>query len=177
MPGIRYVTTEDAARLAAIYNPLVRETAVSFELEPVSPAEMARRVESVARTHPWIVIEEEIDGPILGYAYAAPHRDRPAYRWSVETTVYVDAGHRGQGLGKTLYTALLDLATSWGYATALAGIALPNPASVALHASVGFTQVGVFPRAGFKFDEWHDVGWWYRPLSNLSPPRTTASPG
>ena len=175
MPRIRNVRTEDAAWLAAIYAPLVRETAVSFELEPPSPDEMARRIESVSRTHPWIVIEEG-EGSILGYAYATSHRQRPAYRWSVETTVYLDAEHRGEGLGKTLYTALLESATRWGYATALAGIALPNAASEALHASVGFTQVGVFPRAGFKFGEWHDVGWWYRPLAAVSPPRQPAPP-
>ncbi len=175
MPRIRRAVTDDAAALAAIYGPLVLETPVSFELEPPAPDEMARRIERVSRTHPWIVMEAA-DGSIVGYAYATSHRKRPAYRWSVETTVYIHADRRGRGLGTTLYTTLLDLATSWGYASALAGIALPNPASEALHASVGFREVGVFPRAGFKFDEWHDVGWWYRPLAGANPPRPPAPP-
>jgi phosphinothricin acetyltransferase len=175
MPRIRQAVTDDAAALTAIYGPLVLETPVSFELEPPAPDEMARRIEKVSRTHPWIVMEEA-DGSIVGYAYATSHRQRPAYRWSVETTVYIHADRRGRGLGTTLYNSLLDLAASWGYATALAGIALPNPASEALHASVGFRKVGVFPRAGFKFDEWHDVGWWYRPLAGANPPCPPAPP-
>lgn len=175
MAGIRYVRSDDAARLAAIYAPVVMETAVSFEMEPPSSEEMARRIENVSRTYPWIVFEDG-EGSILGYAYAGVHRQRPAYHWSVETTVYLDVDHRGQGLGKTLYTALLDLARDWGYANAYAGVALPNPASEALHASVGFSRIGVFPRVGFKFDKWHDVSWWYRPLTTGEAPRTTNPP-
>ena len=175
MTPIRYVRSEDAPRLAAIYAPVVRETAVSFELEPPSPEEMARRIENLSRTHPWIVMEDG-EGSILGYAYAAVHRQRPAYRWSVETTVYLDADHRGQGLGTVLYTTLLDLAADWGYVNAFAGIALPNSASEGLHASVGFSRIGVFPRVGYKFEQWHDVGWWHRPLTPVDAPPTTTPP-
>jgi phosphinothricin acetyltransferase len=135
---------------------------------------MARRIEEVVSGFPWLVAEE--GDVVVGYAYAAALRDRPAYRWSVETTVYIDGGHRGRGVGRILYTALIDVATMWGFANAFAGIALPNPASESLHRSVGFSQVGVFPRAGHKLGEWHDVGWWHRPLSAAHPPVPPAPP-
>ncbi|MGH8952268.1 MAG: arsinothricin resistance N-acetyltransferase ArsN1 family B [Acidimicrobiia bacterium] len=174
MPRIRPVTPDDAARIAAIYEPVVRDTAVSFELEPPSPEEMGRRIETVTPGHPWLVSEEE--GNVVAYAYATAFRQRPAYRWSAETTVYVDGDHQGQGVGRHLYGALIEVATLWGFANAYAGIALPNPASESLHASIGFTPVGVFPRAGHKFGRWHDVGWWHRPLSPTEPPRSPTTP-
>jgi phosphinothricin acetyltransferase len=174
VPRLRPATVDDAPRLADIYDPIVRDTAVSFELEPPGPAEMARRIEKVASVYPWLVSEE--DGVVLGYAYATAFRDRPAYRWSVETTVYVHPAHRERGVGRTVYAALLALAETWGYANAFAGITRPNPASESLHASVGFSQIGVFPHAGHKFGEWHDVTWWHRPLSPDHPPRLPSPP-
>ncbi|HLF43767.1 MAG TPA: arsinothricin resistance N-acetyltransferase ArsN1 family B [Acidimicrobiia bacterium] len=174
MPRIRLVEAGDAAQLAAIYDPVVRETAVSFEIEPPGPQGMADRIENVSATHPWLVMTQP--GKILGYAYATSHRQRPAYRWSIETAIYLDAEHRGRGLGKRLYNALLELATLWGYAHAFAGITLPNPASEALHASTGFQPIGIFPTVGFKMGEWHDVGWWHRPLSLADPPRQPIAP-
>jgi phosphinothricin acetyltransferase len=162
MPVIRRVTGDDAARVAEIYEPYVRETAVSFELEPPGAEEMRRRIESVTGRHPWLIIDD--DGLALGYAYASPYRERPAYNWTVETTVYIDRERRGQGLGKALYAALLEELTSRGFVTAFAGITVPNPWSEALHASVGFEQIGVLPRAGFKLGEWRDVAFWHRPL-------------
>ena len=174
MSEIRNVTIEDATQIAAIYEPWVRDSAVSFEWEPPAPEEMARRIETVSSGYPWLVSEE--NGSIVGYAYATGFRQRPAYRWSVETTVYVHPEHGSRGVGRAVYTALLDLATVWGFANAYAGIALPNPASESLHASVGFAPIGVFPRAGFKLGEWHDVGWWHRPLSQVTPPRQPSAP-
>jgi phosphinothricin acetyltransferase len=173
MSGIRLVEIEDAPRLAAIYEPMVRDSVVSFELDPPSPEEMAARIETVTATHPWLVLAER--GDVVGYAYATSHRQRPAYRWSIETTIYMHPGHQHRGLGKRLYSALLELATLWGYANAYAGITLPNPGSQALHAAVGFAQIGVFPRAGFKMGEWHDVGWWHRALTE--PSRQPPEPG
>jgi phosphinothricin acetyltransferase len=129
MTRIRPVSVDDATQIAAIYEPMVRQTAVSFELEPPTPDEMARRIESVSADHPWIVMEDE--GALVGYAYATDFRQRPAYRWSTETTIYLDGDRQGRGLGKILYNALLEVAILWGYANALAGIALPNPASEA----------------------------------------------
>ena len=174
MPRIRRATVDDAFRLAAIYEPVVRNTAVSFELAPPGPAEMARRIETVVSGFPWLVAEE--GGVVVGYAYAAAFRDRPAYQWSVETTVYIDGEHRGRGVGRALYATLLELAGMWGFANAYAGTALPNPASESLHRSVGFSLIGVFPRAGHKMGEWHDVAWWHRPLSDADPPHPPASP-
>ena len=174
VPRLRPVSLDDADQIAAIYEPLVRETPVSFELDPPSPAEMTDRIKSITSGHPWLVSEES--GVLLAYAYATSFRGRPAYRWSVETTVYVHEGHRGRGLGGQVYRGLLDLSALWGFANAFAGIALPNPGSEALHASLGFTSIGIFPRAGHKLGEWHDVGWWHRPLASSDPPREPAPP-
>ncbi len=174
MPRLRQVTTADALQLAAIYEPWVRDTIISFELDPPDVNEMARRIESVTAGYPWLVSEQE--GVVLGYAYATAYRHRSAYRWSVETTVYLEQAQRGRGVGRSLYTALIGLCAEWGFANAFAGIALPNPASESLHRSVGFTPIGVFPRAGHKFGTWHDVGWWHRPLSSADPPQPPASP-
>ena len=168
------MSVSDAEQIAAIYEPLVLATAVSFELDPPGPAEMASRIRSVTSSHPWLVSEE--NGAVLAYAYATAFRGRPAYRWSVETTVYVHKDHRGRGVGGDVYQGLLDLSTLWGFANAYAGIALPNPGSEALHASLGFIPIGVFPRAGHKMDQWHDVGWWHRPLALGDPPREPARP-
>jgi phosphinothricin acetyltransferase len=168
MPVIRHVTGADANQIAAIYDPLVEMTAISFEEDPPGPEEMQRRIEARSPHHPWLVIEEA--GQILGYAYAAPYRERPAYRWSVETTVYLHPDHRGRGLGRALYTSLLEMTRHRGFAGAFAGITLPNPASEALHRQVGFRSIGVLPRAGFKLGEWHDVAIWHRPLATTTPP-------
>ena len=174
MPRLRPVSVDDADQIAAIYEPLVLETAVSFELEPPGAAEMARRIQAVTASHPWLVSEE--GGVVLGYAYATAFRGRPAYRWSIETTVYVHQDHRGRQVGRQVYQGLLDLSTMWGFANAFAGIARPNPGSEALHALLGFTPVGVFPRAGHKMGEWHDVGWWHLPLAANDPPREPSPP-
>lgn len=171
---LRPVTVEDADRIAAIYAPVVRDSAASFEIDPPDAVEMARRIGRVTAGHPWLVAEDE--GTILGYSYASAYRERPAYRWSVETTVYVAASHRGRGLGRSVYSALIDEATRWGFATAFAGIAIPNPASESLHRAVGFEPIGVFVRAGFKAGEWRDVSWWQRPLSNATPPVVPTRP-
>lgn len=165
---------DDADRIAAIYERVVRETAVSFELHPPGPAEMVERIQTVTAGHPWLVSEQA--GVVLAYAYATAFRGRAAYRWSVETTVYVHEEHWGHGVGREVYRGLLDLCTLWGFANAFAGIALPNPSSEALHASLGFTQVGIFPRAGHKMGEWHDVAWWHRPLASTDPLREPKPP-
>lgn len=168
MIGVRPVTLDDAAEIADIYAPIVRETAISFELDPPSAAVIRDRIATITATYPWLVLE--VDGEVGGYAYAGPLKDRPAYRWSVETGIYMSRRLRGQGLGKTLYGTLIDHLIDAGFANAFAGVALPNPGSVALHVSVGFRPIGVFPRAGFKLGEWHDVGWWHRPLRDIPIP-------
>lgn len=156
---IRSAGIADVAAMLAIYAPIVRETAISFELEPPTLDDFGGRVAKVQQYAPWLVCD---DGGILGYAYASTFRERPAYRFTVETTVYVRADARGRGVGRALYDELFRQLRDRGFVTALAVIALPNPASVALHETVGFKPIGIFHRVGFKFDRWHDTGWWER---------------
>ena len=162
--GLRLATSADASALVAIYAPMLRETATTFEIEPVGTDEMRRRVTTTLLRHPWLVAE--IDGEVAGYAYAAQHRTRAAYDWSADVSVYLAPRARGRGLGRALYTALLDLLTAQGYANALAGITLPNDASVRLHESLRFTAVGVYRAVGWKLGSWHDVGWWQLRLTS-----------
>jgi phosphinothricin acetyltransferase len=167
-PRLRLATPDDAAAIAAIYAPVLRDTAITFEVEPVGTEEMGRRVATTLRRHPWLVAE--IDGEVAGYAYAAQHRTRSAYDWSADVSVYLAPQARRRGLGRALYIALLDLLTAQGFANAMAGIALPNDASVRLHESLGFTAVGVYRSVGWKLSSWHDVGWWQLRLTSSDAP-------
>lgn len=144
--------------MLAIYAPIVRETAISFELEPPSEAEFQQRIERYQQQMPWLVCE--INGEVVGYAYASPYRTRAAYQWSVESSVYVGANHRRKGIAKALYTTLFQLLHLQGFYNVIAAIALPNQPSIAVHEAVGFLPVGVFHRVGYKFGKWHDVGYW-----------------
>jgi len=155
---IRSATPSDAPAITAIYNPYVIETAISFEMEPVTPEDMAARIRKILQGYPWIVLEQ--DSAILGYAYAGQFKERSAYQASVETTVYVAAGHHKQGIGRTLYQELLQELRARGFHTALGIIALPNEGSVALHESQGFSKVAHLPEVGWKFGQWVDVGYW-----------------
>ena len=159
---IRLARESDGAGVAAIYGPIVENTAISFETLPPGAAEMTRRISDTLRSHPWLVCE--VDGQIAGYAYASQHRPRPAYRWSVDTSVYVDPKWHRRGAGRGLYMSLFAILARQGYGNAYAGIALPNPASVTLHEAVGFKPVGVYEHVGYKLGAWHDVGWWQRAL-------------
>jgi L-amino acid N-acyltransferase YncA len=161
---IRIAVPADGDTFAAIYRPAVVDRATSFELDPPDGAEMARRVAAVTARLPWLVCEH--DGAVVGYAYAGAHRDRPAYRWSVEVSAYVRDDHHGRGIGRALYTALLAALRVQGYQSAYAGITLPNPASEGFHRALGFTTVGVFHRVGHKHGRWHDVLWLERPIGD-----------
>lgn len=165
--SIRPATPGDAAALLEIYRPFVLETAVSFELEPPGVDEFGRRIQTALEHFAWLVAER--DGRAIGYAYATPHRSRGAYRWSVETSVYVREGSRGRAIGSTLYRALMPILAERGSCNAYAGITLPNEASVALHVKMGFQPVGVFRSVGRKFGAWHDVSWWHLPLRATPP--------
>jgi phosphinothricin acetyltransferase len=156
--AIRLATAADAAGIAAIYAPIVRDTVISFEFDPPDAEEMRRRVETTLRFYPWLVCDAA--GVVEGYAYAGQHRVRAAYQWSADVSVYIHERCRGRGIGRALYTALLDMLRAQGLFNAYAGITLPNAASVGLHAALGFTAVGVYRGVGFKFGAWHDVGWW-----------------
>ncbi len=156
----------------SIYAPVVQKTVASFETEVPDLAEMRRRIVVTTSSLPWLVAEE--DGEVVGYAYAGRHRERSGYRWSVEVSVYVDASHRRRGVGRLLYEPLLDTLRGLGYVSALAGIALPNPASVGLHQALGFRRVGTFENVGYKHGAWHDVEWWR--LALRKPPNEPRDP-
>jgi phosphinothricin acetyltransferase len=141
---IRFARGDDAAAIAAIYEPFVRETWISFEEVPPDETEMRGRIEGAAGVFPFVCAES--GGEVAGYAYASRHRDRSSYRWCVDTTVYVADGRRRSGLARKLYSAVLTLACEQGYHNAFAGIALPNDASVGFHRSAGFTDVGFTAR-------------------------------
>ena len=173
--SIRPATPDDAAAVASIYAPVVRDSAISFELEPPTVDEMRARIEATGNHLPWLVCVDSC-GVVDGYAYAGRHRDRPAYQWSVDVTVYVRADARGRGVGRRLYTRLFAELVERGYFQAFAGIALPNAASVGLHESMGFESIGVYRRVGFKLGAWRDVGWWQRTLQEPAAlPRPPAS--
>ena len=159
---LRLATTADAAALRDIYRPYVEQTSISFEAEVPALGEMARRVTDTLADHPWLVAVE--GARVLGYAYAHLFAERAAYRWSVETAIYVAADAHRRGVARTLYSALLEIASTQGYRQAFAGITLPNPASVGFHQAFGFNQVATFNRVGWKLGAWHDVGWWQRSL-------------
>jgi L-amino acid N-acyltransferase YncA len=161
---IRHADAGDAAGCLAIYAPFADETAVSFEGTAPSLGEFEQRIARIARTHAFLVADDE--GPIAGFAYGGVHRERAA------------EGYRGRGLGRALYEPLFALLERQGYRTLLAGISLPNPASVALHASLGFEEVGVYRRIGWKAGAWRDVVWLARQLGDDTfETRTPEAPG
>ncbi|MCK6480167.1 MAG: N-acetyltransferase family protein [Planctomycetes bacterium] len=167
---IRLATEADAPAMAALYAPVVRGTAISFELEPPDADEFRRRLREVLRLAPWLVLERE--GGILGYAYGTSFRARPAYRFAVETAIYVRSDAHRTGVGRALYGALLPCLERQGFRRAIAGVTLPNAPSVGLHEALGFRPAGRFSRVGWKFGRWHDVGFWERDLgSEGDPPR------
>jgi len=154
---VRAASAADAEACAAIYRPYVTDTAVTFENDPPSPSEMAGRIERACRTHAWLVLEDE--GRVVGYAYGARFHARPAYRWACEVSVYLETGRRRTGGGRALYEALLRRLSERGYRIAIAGMTLPNEASLGLHDAMGFTPVGTYRRIGYKLGRWHDVAW------------------
>lgn len=159
---IRSAIPNDAPSVQAIYAPMVERTTVSFEEAVPSIEELASRIEILLEAYPYLVAER--NGEIIGFAYAGQHRSRSAYRWSVDVSVYVAEDGRRLGTGSALYDQLLRTLADRGYHAAFAGIALPNPASIALHKAAGFRPVGVYHQVGFKFGQWHDVSWWQRLL-------------
>lgn len=163
---IRLADADDSAALAAIYAPYVTETIVSFETDAPGAEEIAERIAAGGDLYPWLVAEE--DGALLGFASASRFRPREAYRFTVETSVYLARGAEGRGVGGRLYGALLDTLAAQGFAQAIGAISLPNPASVALHEKLGFAQTGVYRDVGFKLGRWVGVGLWQKPLAPMS---------
>lgn len=162
-PKVRDATTLDAEACAAIYAPYVTGTPVSFEFEPPTAEAMAERIAAAQLGHAWVVLED--DGEVVGYAYAGPHKERVAYRWSCEVSVYLQPGLRRTGAGRALYEALFERLAERGFHIAVAGVALPNEASLGLHRALGFEPVGTFRRIGWKHGAWHDVLWLQRTLA------------
>ncbi len=152
---IRDALAGDAAQILAIYAPYVTDTCVSFESEAPSLEEFTRRISESLKTYAYLVCEA--DGEIVGYAYASLYRARPAYRYSANTSVYIKRGFHRRGIGRALYEQLFDRLRARGFYTLVAGIALPNPASIALHRAMGFREVGVYHNIGYKHGAWRDV--------------------
>jgi L-amino acid N-acyltransferase YncA len=165
---VRPAEQGDAAAIAAIYAPYVRETAITFETEPPSTAIMALRIATTVETHPWLVAD--CGGEIVGFAYAGKHRERPAYRWTVDVTVYVSAQIRRRGMGRALYLVLLEVLRQQGFRSAFAEIVLPNPGSIRLHEMAGFKPIGIHKDVGFKLGRWHDIAYWRMDLADGTAP-------
>jgi len=172
--AIRLAREGDAGSVASIYAPSVADRATSFELTPPDAVEMKRRIATVLDAYPWLVCESS--QTVIGYCYATAHRERAAYRWSVDVAVYVRDDLQRHGIAKALYTRLFQVLALQGYRNAYAGITVPNPPSLALHKAMAFQEVGVYHQVGYKFGQWHDVAWLERPLANhvLDPPEPVA---
>jgi phosphinothricin acetyltransferase len=173
---VRDATTHDAAACAAIYAPYVTDTVITFEYEPPTGPDMVGRIAAAQRRHAWLVLED--GGRVVGYAYGGPYKERAAYGWSCEVSVYLELGRRRGGGGRALYEALLSRLTELGLRTAVAGMTLPNEASVGLHRALGFEPIGTYRRIGWKHGAWHDVAWVQRALGtdggspDAPPPRS-----
>ncbi|MBD2701326.1 N-acetyltransferase family protein [Spirosoma sp. BT702] len=163
---IRFATPDDAPAILAIYGPYIQQTSITFEYDVPSADEFAGRIRTIQQQLPYLVAEA--DGNVVGYAYAAKHRDRTAYQWSVETSVYVHPDAHRKGIARQLYTTLFDLLRRQEYYNVYAGITLPNPKSESFHQSFGFEQIGIYKHIGYKFGAWHDVVWYQLSLQPLS---------
>lgn len=155
---IRFVRADDAERICAIYNHYVEHEIATFEAEPVPVQDMRERISAASEERPWFVYE--VDDTVAGYAYSSAWQSRCAYRFSLETTVYLSHEHLGRGIGTELYRYLIDAIRNQKIHSLIAAIALPNHASVALHEKLGFEKIGHFREVGWKFDQWIDVGYW-----------------
>ena len=164
---IRPATEADARSLLAIYRPFVESSVISFETVAPDVDEFSARIRKTLQSWQWLVAEK--DHQCIGYAYGSSHRERAAYRWSVEVSAYVRPDQHRKGIGRSLYSKLFDDLIQMGFCNAYAGVTLPNEASVALHRSVGFEYVGTFGAVGRKFGKWHDVAWFQRRLRDRPP--------
>ena len=167
---IRAANVADAAAIAALYRPYVEETRASFEEAAPGAAEIARRIAGGEIAYPWLVAE--IDAIVVGYSSSTAFRQRSAYRWAVETGVYVAPEVQRRGIARALGARLIDELSARGFVTAVAGITLPNGASIALHEALGYAQVGQIVGAGYKLGAWADIGYWQRDLAERCNPPT-----
>lgn len=158
----RLAKPEDAGRLLEIYQPYVEKTAITFEYEVPSLAEFTERVQNIGTIFPYLVAEK--NGKIVGYAYASRYRERAAYDWVVELSIYLDENERHQSIGTQLYQRLLHFLTALNYQRAYACVTYPNPASMDFHKKLGFQEIGVMQKSGYKFDKWYGIAWLDIPL-------------
>ena len=172
--SIRSIKMEDASCILEIYAPYVTDSATSFETEVPSLDSFIARIQDYTAKFPWIVFESE--GQVVGYAYASSHRSRCAYEWSVECSVYINPKHHEKGIATNLYKELFRLLKDQGAVNVLAGITLPNQASIKLHESFGFEPIGKFKDVGFKQGQWWDVGWWQLQLQKPAQPKALLQP-
>lgn len=170
---VRFATEADAGRLLVVYAQYI-DTSVTFEYDLPAEAEFAARIRDITESWPYLICEE--GGKTAGYAYAHLARERKAYGWYVELSIYLDRSRTGQGLGKRLYGLLLDILRAQGVRTAMGCVTLPNPASEALHAALGFDRAGVSRSAGYKNGAWHDVAWFEKPLAPYDVPPSPTVP-
>lgn len=176
MIAIRAADPGDAAAIAAIYAPFVLSGTVSFETDAPDTRAMRQRMAASDGHYPWLVATNGDGGGVLGYAYASRFRDRPAYKWVVETSIYMAGDAQQRGVGRLLYEALLDTLRAQGFTQAIGVISLPNDASITLHEQVGFRRAGVYREIGFKFGRWIDVGFWQRELNDSAVPPNDPRP-
>lgn len=167
MTEVRLAAKTDAREILEIYEPSILSAAISFETELPSVEEMQKRIETILHNHPWIVCV--VDGKIAGYVYGSKYRDREAYQWSCECTAYIHEQFKGKGIGKELYKLLFQLLKLQGFKTVYAVITLPNEASASLHEKCGFEKFAEYENVGYKFGQWHTVGWWKLRLNDYDP--------
>ena len=171
---IRLATSNDAQSVLDIYAPYCLKSPATFEIQPPSLDEIRNRIDKTLTRFPYLIFEEN-EEPVA-FAYAGQYMERAAYRFSAAVSVYVKEGFHGKGMGKALYGVLIPLLRKQGFCNAFAGITMPNPASEALHRSLGFVQTGLYKNVGYKFEKWHDVSWWQLPLRPMveNPDEPTA---
>lgn len=163
-PIIRLAKGSDVEHILNIYKPYILQSSISFERQIPSLEEFQQRFDEYTAIYPWLV--SEVEGRIVGYAYASPHRERRSYFWSTEVTVYVDQKYQRNKVGSSLYCSLFQLLKHQGFRNAIAGVTLPNPSSEAIHQSLGFSKIGIYKNVGFKFGQWHDVAWYQMQLND-----------
>ena len=167
---IRFAVPADAGRILEIYAPYITDTVISFEYDVPSLADFTARVERISSKYPYLVYE--LDGLVVGYAYASPYIERAAYDYTVDLSVYVDAAYCGQNIGECLYAALLDILAKQGFYNTYACITATNRNSLNFHKRMGFTDAGTHPLAGFKHGKWLGVCWYYKRLqADTNPPQ------
>jgi L-amino acid N-acyltransferase YncA len=164
MYQIRLAEETDSTALLKIYQRYILKTAITFEETVPTPEEYRERVLGISHQYPWLVCER--DGIVIGYAYAHRHMERASYRWNAELSIYLERSSLRMGIGKTLYSALLEILQHQGIQNVYAGITVPNPNSEKLHESMGFHIVGTYHRTGYKCGKWHDVVWYEKQIGN-----------